>query len=84
MNFNMDSEKSYVVLNAQSLLRMYSIIKNSDPYIVDMTHDQLRFGIEHFFGLSEGKALKGEGGKFIFPVTNKAKWLLAQITYGFE
>ncbi len=80
----MDCDENHVILDAQSMLHLYSIVKNSDPYPVDLSHDQLYFGIEHLIGITDGKPLKGGGGKLIFTIVDKRKWLLAQIKHGFK
>lgn len=80
----MDYDEDHVILDTQSMLHMYSILVNSDPLLVDPTHEQLDFGIQNLIGLSEGKPLKGAGGKLIFTIVDKKKWMLAQIKYGFK
>jgi hypothetical protein len=57
---------------------------NSDPLLLEPTHEQLDFGIRNLIGLTEGKPLKGSGGKLIFTIVDKKKWMLAQIKYGFK
>ena len=80
----MDCDEDHVILDTQSILHMYSIVRNSAPSPLDMTHDQLDFGIRNLIGLSDGKPLKGAGGKLIFTIVDKKKWMLAQIKYGFK
>ena len=80
----MDCDENHVVLNVQSVLNMYGIVKQSDPYIVDMTTEQLYFAIEELLGISHGKPLRGSGGRIIFKIVDRKKWMVAQLKYAFE
>ena len=77
----MDCDENHVILDGQSVLDIHSIVRKSDPFIVDMSVDQMYFAMEDLMGIAELKPLKGKGGNFICTIVDKKKWMLAKLKF---
>lgn len=77
----MDCDENHVILDIQSVLDIHNIIRKSDPFIVDMSVEQMYFAMEDLMGIAEVKPLKGKGGKLIFTIVDRKKWMLAKLKF---